>query len=364
MLPILPVFIKTIIDSETYVGYFYSAMSVAMIIAGFASTFLFKKFSRMQVISFFFVIAAFSTMFLSFVTNFSELFFLSFLKVFSFLLITTALALMVRDYTASNKLAETEGIYFTFNNIGWLLGPITGGIIARYVGAEPVFMFSGLCFFVALFYLSHQKFIKLHPALHVAKSAKCERHTWSRIKGLFGDRSRGMAYVVVIFLMMWASFRSVVVPLFIADMGYGSDFTGLVMSLSIVPFLLFEVPVSEYASKHGLRKVFVCGFAIIGIMLLAVFISPFFMLSALLLILGNIGTAFIEPLYDLFFFRHVSRKEEDEYYGIFITADPIGRFIGPILISSTLLILPFSYLFIVFGMVFFLAAGFCTFIRD
>ena len=141
-------------------------------------------------------------------------------------------------------------------------------------------------------------------------------------------------------------------------MGYASDTAGLVISLSIIPFLLFEVPVGKYSDKHGLKKPIALGFFIVGFFLLGVMLSPYFFLDVLFLILANIGASFIEPLHDVYFFRNVTKKTEEDYYGIFITADPVAKFIGPAIISVSLLLLPFDWVFAVFGAIFFVAAAF------
>ena len=97
---------------------------------------------------------------------------------------------------------------------------------------------------------------------------------------------------------------------------------------------------------------------------MAVWISPVFYLDALFLVLANIGAAFIEPLHDVYFFKNVLKKEEEEMIGIFVTADPLGRFIGPAVVSISLLLLPFDYVFVVFAGIYLLAGVFSFMIKD
>ena len=363
LLPIFPTFVEGIVQNESYVGYFYSSMALAMVLGGFLSAYLYKRFSRLQIAGFFFVVCALSTMFLVFVTNFYELFALSFVKVFAGLLVTMSLSLMIHDYTASKSLGKTEGVFFLFSNIGWLVGPLLGGVIARFMGYEPVFALAGLSFLFGLLYLSHQKFVSKNPVLYVPKKKRVSGQLLSRAKGFFSSPSRVGSYFVAISFMLWTTFKVLVIPLFVIRMGYGSDTSGLLLSLSILPFIFFEIPVGIYADKFGVRKPIIFGFLIIGVFSLGVFFSPIFFLDALFIILANIGASFIEPLHDLYFFKTVNEKEEDDYYGIFVTADPIAKFLAPAIVSTSLLLMPFEFVFVVFGVIFLVSAGVATMIK-
>ena len=361
LLPIFPTFVESIINSEVYVGFFYSAMSVSMIIAALVSSYFLRRFSRMKVLCSCFVIGGLMTLFLVFASSLHHLFPLEFIRVFSVLFVVMTLALMVHDFTKSRDLGKTEGVYFLFNNIGWFLGPIMGGVIAKYVGVEPVFIFSSLFLFIAFFYVTHQHLVKKHPALALPPPAPRKKITKNKFSLFWSDKNRVIAYVVSLVLIMWISFKTIAVPLFVADMGYGTDTAGLILSLSILPYILFEVPIGLYGDKHGLRRPIVWGFFILAFCAMAVKISPIFFLDAVFIILGNIGAAFIEPLHDVYFFRHVKKSEEDSLYGVFVTADPLAKFIGPAMISVSLILLPFDWVFVAFGCLF-VAAGFFSFL--
>ena len=366
LLPIFPNFVESIINSESFVGYFYSAMAIAMAIAGLASSFFYRRFSKMTILYLALLGGSLLTMFFVFVNGPYLLFFLEFLRIFILLYVLMTLALMVHDFAKKNALGRTEGFYFLFNNIGWLFGPIIGGTIARYAGNEPVFVLSGFCLLITLFYLTHQHLIKKHPSLASphSKEEKQSANNPNKFKEYIKNKNRIIAYFVSVALISWMAFKAVVIPLFVADSGYGSDTAGLIISLCILPYVLFEMPIGEYADKKGLRLPIISGFFIMAFFVLAVKISPVFYLDAVFLILANIGAAFIEPLHDVYFFKNVEKKDEDALYGVFITADPVGRFLGPALVSTSLILLPFNWVFVVFAVVFAIAGLFSFLIKD
>lgn len=357
MLPIFPSFVESILHNEQYVGYFYSGMAIAMMLAGFVSSYFFKKFARIKVLYFFYFVASFSTLFFIFASRFYHLIPLEFLRVFSAMIIIVSLALMVRDFTSSKNLGRTEGVFYFFNNIGWLIGPVTGGFVNKYLGQELVFVLAGGCFMLAMFYIMHHHLIKRHPFLSLPHTQKKRVVTENRFKVYFRNKGRIGAYLVSVSLFMWYSMTAITVPLFILHAGYDSDVTGLVLSFSIIPFLIFEVPVGYYADKYGLKRFIVAGLFITAICSFMIKFSPLFILSVLFIILAHVGSAFIEPLRDVYFFKNTDPKEEDDLYGIFSTSNPLARFIAPAIVSTCFILLPFDWVFVVFGMIF-TAAGF------
>jgi len=101
-----------------------------------------------------------------------------------------------------------------------------------------------------------------------------------------------------------------------------------------------------------LKRPIAAGFFILAACVLAVKLSPYFLLSALFLILANIGSSFIEPLRDIYFFNNVSKDEEDDLYGIYTTSEPLAKFIGPSLIATCFLFMPFEWVYVVFAGIF------------
>lgn len=364
LLPIFPTYVATIIENDSLIGFFYSAMALAMVLAGILSVYLYRRYTRLAVANVFLFVSAVASMYLVFTTDIYSVFVLGFIKVFASLFVVMSLGLMVHDFTKSKDIGKTEGVYFLFNNVGWFIGPLLGGIIGRYFGYEPVFALAGLFSLATIAFLSHKKLVEEHPALNVPKYNKHKVHPFSRFKGFFSNRERTGSYFVAIAFMMWTSFKPLIIPLFVVKMGFASDMSGLLMALSIIPFLLFEIPVGEYADKYNVRKPIIAGFLILGFMLLGVFASPWFVLDALFLILANVGAAFIEPLHDIYFFKNVSKKEENDYFGIFSTADPIAQLIGPAILSLSFLFLPFEYVFLFFGVFFLIVGGLTTKIQD
>jgi DHA1 family multidrug resistance protein-like MFS transporter len=364
LMPIFPTFVEMIIKEQSFVGYFYSAMSIAMIISGLLASYIFRKLPRMTVLYISLAVISLTTIFFAFINQFYQLFPFEFIRVSAELLVLTTLGLMLKDFTAAKNLGKTEGVFFLFNNIGWFLGPITGGVVAKYGGFEAAFVLSGLIMIVSLFYILHQHLVKRHPFLSLPAAKAVVNKGENNFKLFIKNGGRIGAYLVALALVIWFSFHAIALPLFVEKVGYGSDMSGLILSLSMLPLIIFEAGVGTYADKHGFKKPIVLGFFIIAFCMFTVKFSPSFLLATIFFILASVGVAFIEPLYNYYFFKNVSRDEEDRLYGIFMTASPVARFIGPAILSTSLVTMPFEWVFVVFGIIFMAAGGFSFMIKE
>ncbi|NIA02279.1 MAG: MFS transporter [Nitrospirae bacterium] len=356
-LPILPNFIKTILNTDTSVSVFYSGMAIIMLLAALASTYIFKKVDRAKTVKGSLLITSAAFLFLVFTTRIHALAFLNSLQVIFALFIAMSLSLYVRDYAKSKNLGKEEGKYFKYANLGYLIGPLIGGFTGAYVGYEAVFILSSLTFISAFFYFNHLHIVQDHPVLNSENQLKSYQIV-SNLKQYFTNKNRCKVFTFTLFLMIWIGFRRLYIPLYVVFTGYIESMTGIIMALAILPLILLEVKTGEYADKHGVQKPIATGFIIMAISLFIIFFSPFTMLNFIVLILAHLGMAFVEPLQEYYLFKNLKKEEEDKLYGVYMTADPIALFITPVIGALTLLLLPFNYLFLVFGMLMILASAF------
>ncbi|MFH1533729.1 MAG: MFS transporter [Nitrospirota bacterium] len=355
-LPILPTFVKTILNTDTSVSVFYSGMAIMMLLAALVSTYLFKKVDRAKTVKGSLLITSAVFLFLVFTTRIHALSFLISLHVIFALFIAMSLSLYVRDFAKSKNLGEEEGKYFKYSNLGYLIGPLVGGFTGAYVGYELVFILSSLTFISAFFYFNHLHIVQNHPVLNSEDQLKSYQIV-PNLKHYFTNKNRCKVFTFTLFLMMWTGFKRLYIPLYVVFSGYIESMSGIILALTIVPLILLEVKTGEYADKHGVRKPISMGFIIMAVSLLVIFFSPYTILNFGILILAHLGMAFVEPLQEYFLFKNMKKEEEDELYGVYMSADPIALFITPAIGALTLLLLPFNYLFLTFGVLMVIASA-------
>lgn len=348
ILPIFPNFVKSIVQTDEWVSVFYAAMAVVMFASAISSTIIFKKVERSTIIKASFMIAGLSWFFLVFATRITELAALRTLSTWFNLFILMALALFVRDFAKSNDLGEEEGIFYRFHNIGSLLGPLIGGFVAVYFGYEMVFILASFIMLAGFMFFYHQHSIQSHPAI-VNQKKTSPTQLWKNIKEYFENTERMKAYFVTFMMMIHVGFKRLYIPLYVVYAGYIESMSGLILALGVIPLIMMEVKVGEYADRHGIRLPISVGFLILAITFIMIFLSPFHILNFALLIIGNIGAALVEPLQEYYLFKHLPKEKEDGLYGVYMTADPLAYFMTPLIGAGILLLFPLKFVFLGFG---------------
>ncbi|MFA5947452.1 MAG: MFS transporter [Candidatus Gracilibacteria bacterium] len=347
--PIFPNYIKEIVKTDQNVSWFYASMAIAMLVGALLSTMIFKKIARTKITTWGFFFSIFIFFGFVFVTRLHELSFLAVLHVWIKLFLLMSLSLFVRDFSRMKDLGEEEGYYYKFNNIGLFIGPLIGGFLAALLNYEIIFIFSAIVSFIGLIYFYHQHIYVKHPALIKEEINIHQPNIISNIKEFFTERNRILSYFITLTMMTFLGFRNLYIPLYVVSQGYLESVSGIILALGVLPLILLEVKVGKYADKKGLRLPISFGFLIMGITLILIALSPYILLNFVLLILSNIGMALVEPLQEDLLFKNLSKEKENNLYGVYMTADPVGFFISSAFGALILIFLNFNALFFAFG---------------
>jgi len=359
-LPIFPSFVKTILNTDSATSVFYSTMAIVMMATALTSTFLLKKVERSTIIrgSLFILGASFFS--LIFVTKIQSLAILNALQVIFLLFVVMALSLYVRDFAKNKDLGREEGKFFKSQNLGYFAGPLIGGFTAVYFGYETAFVLSSLAFMLGFLYFNHLHIIQKHPAI-IEKKKEPHFKFFENLKYYFNEKNRCKAFVFTLFLMMWLGFKRLYIPLYIVFSGYIESMTGIILALTIIPLILLEEKTGEYADKHGVRKPITLGFTIMALSLLIIFFNPYTFVNFFIIVAAHFGMALVEQLQEYFLFKNMKKKDEDNLYGIYMTADPIALFLTPTIGAVILIFFQFNHLFLFFGIIMAVASGFSWF---
>jgi len=347
-IPVFPGVMKSVLHTEENVSLFYMFLAVVMFLSAISSTIILRKLKRTLVAEICFVVWAVSFVFLIFSTHLQTLAICAGIINWIKILLIISIALFVRDFSSKNELGKEEGIFYKFNNIGYLIGPILGGYIGTKLGNSYVFTASAVVSMATFVYFYHKHIVQKHSALtEIVPYPKS--NILSNAKEYFSNTERIKSYINAVILVLWFSFKNLYIPLYILLSGFQENVTGLVLSLGILPFIFLEVKIGAYADKYGFRLPMSTGYFIMGLALLGIFISPYPILNFAMIIMGNVGAALVEPLAECHAVKNIPKNSEDRLYGIYRTADPVAYFITAGIGALTLLFGPFNWLFLVFG---------------
>ncbi|MBU1992796.1 MAG: MFS transporter [Patescibacteria group bacterium] len=359
-LPIIPNFIKLYVHTDQNVSLFFVALAIVALFSALTSSFVFRRFSRTKILNLSLLMGGLTFVALPFVSNIWELTVIEFVHVWFRIVVWISLSLFVYDYTKKQHLGEAEGTYYTFNNIGFLIGLFAGGYIASRYGFEYTFYLAGAVLMFTLLYVLHRHFVSKHTEIKYQSTKlynlKSHRNLWANTIEYFKDNDRRKAYLASLGLSMWCCFKYTYIPLYVVYKGFQADLSGLILALSILPLIAMERMMGRYADKHGLRGPVAFGLLLYSFSLFLVYSIDSVMAVLVLMIIASVGTGIIEPLKDMYILKHVENSEEEAFYGVFRTSDSIGALLTPLIGAIAFMYGSYGILFISFSVMYLLMA--------
>lgn len=268
---------------------------------------------------------------------------------------------LVENFSQNSSTGKTRTIYFTFINLGWIFAPTLSSYLIGLGDYELPFLVAAfliLPVFLIFFYQSSQ--LKDSVAYSREKIKTVIKKTWhnSNLRGIF---------FVALLLQLFYSTAVVYIPIYLhQNIGIGWESLGLMFSIMLIPFIIFEIPAGIIADKYlGEKEILFLGFTILAISLLCFFLikTNAFIVWASILFLSRVGASLVEAMRETYFFKIVDAKDVG-YINIFRTAAPLGYIIGPGLAILILAFLPLNYLFLVMAIVMLSGFGFVASLKD
>ncbi len=210
-----------------------------------------------------------------------------------------------------NTTGRRRGMYLTAQNIAWIISPL---IVSFLLGkGSPSFepsTFSSVYFLSAIalaafFFLVVAYFKNIRPTKNESNLFRTIKH--------FGNNDTTRIFFVQLILNFYYAWMVVYLPLFLAiEVGFQWHSIALILTIMLLPFLLFELPAGFLADKKfGEKETLVIGFILIAIFtsVIAFVNIKSFALWATLLFLTRIGASLVEISSESFFFKHVTSSD-------------------------------------------------------
>jgi len=268
---------------------------------------------------------------------------------------------LVENFSKNSSTGRTRTLYFTFINLGWIFAPTLAGYLVGLGDYQLSYLVAAFLnvpvFFVFLF---QSKRLRDNIAYSREKITAVIKKTWQN-KNL-----RGIFFVALL-LQLFYSTAVVYIPIYLhQNMGIAWGSLGLMFSIMLVPFVIFEIPAGIIADKYiGEKEILFLGFTILAISLLCFFLikTDAFLVWVGILFFSRVGASLVEAMRETYFFKIVDAKDVG-YINIFRTATPLGYIISPGLAMLILTFLPLNYLFLAIAVIMLLGFGFVASLKD
>src|SRR3989344_1677415 len=220
-----------------------------------------------------------------------------------------------------------RGLFLTAQNIAWVCAPLALALLVDDRNFKNVYYLSSLAlipvFLIILPFFKNTKFRDGHTS-----HALLVFH--SLLKG--GDKTRTI--ICQFLLNAFYAWMVIYLPLVLSnEMGFSWHTIGIILSIMLLPFLLFELTAGLLADKKfGEKEMLTIGFSV---MALSTFVIPFIHSSnwvvwAIVLFITRMGASLVEISNESYFFKHV-KAHDTGIISIFRMLRPFAYMIVPLI---------------------------------
>lgn len=268
-------------------------------------------------------------------------------------IIASRVILMDLDVFLESASTEDEtgvirGTFLTVGNVALVIAPLLVGLLlAGTENYSNVYVFSALVLLPAalLLFFSFKHF-RDRRYTHTPLVATFKK-VWAR---------PALRRITTIdwLLRFFFSWMVIYMPIHLHTyVGLPWERIGVIFTVMLIPFALFELPLGALADKvYGEKELLIIGLAIMGgtTLSLAFITSTSFLVWMLALFATRVGAAMVEIMSETYFFKQVDPRDAD-LIGFFRSVEPLAYATAPLLASLILLVAPLPTLFIVLSAV-------------
>jgi len=214
--------------------------------------------------------------------------------------------ILVESFSDDTSTGLTRTIYFTAINLGWIIAPSLSSYLIEIGDYYWVFIAAAICLvpFMAILIKNRHRLrdrgrYRTHPILPTMKK-------------LWKKPNLRSIFFIALLLNLFFSSAVVYIPVYLhQNLGFDWSVLGIMFSIMLVPFIIFEIPAGWLADKYwGEKEIMGTGLAIIIIALFLFFVvreaDPW--LWGGLLFFSRVGASLVEAMRNPIFSKLLALK--------------------------------------------------------
>jgi len=239
---------------------------------------------------------------------------------------------------------EIRGKTLTVAAIALLIAPLVVGLLLGDGNEYWLLYFMALVLFVLTFIL----FSIIVPRFDDREYSSATFR--EAVHCIIAEKNTFSIFMSNLILRIFYSWTTIYYPLFLhAHLGLPWSDIGIILTLSITPFILLSIPLGKIADSWlGEKELLIAGFIILAVATAgtAFISSSSILVWAGVLFVARIGATMIESMSETYFFKHVDSTDTNTI-SIFRMTRPLSMIVGPIVASTLLIVMPLQYTFLV-----------------
>jgi MFS family permease len=329
--------------NEKLVGLAYALGSIFSILALLMSPKIFRKLGGHKFLLLVIALDALSILLFAFSKN-------AFTAVLVFIfglglntLIVFSIDELLKIFSKDSAVGSIRGIYISVCHLAAIASQIAFGTFLGYFSFKTIYIIAFsvmlLFFLLVLFKLKNIP----DPNYDKIKSLKY-------VEFFFKNKNLLRAYAISFLLQFFYCWMIIYTPIYLyVHLGFSWKEIGTIFAVMLLPFLAIPFQVGKYADRIGERKILMFGFTVAALATISLFFirGHSLFVWAMLLLATRIGASMIEVVSDAYFFKHI-KPENEEFVGVYRSADPMAYILGPIIASIFFIFIPsFSFIYLI-----------------
>lgn len=254
---------------------------------------------------------------------------------------------------------SVRGTYLTITNIMIVLAPLSISFLVRDSNYSFVYFLSS--FLMIPLYLIVRKFKGANEAKMHHISIERTLSEYVKSSDLYN------VFISHTLLQLFYGFMVIYMPIYLEQyIGFNWSEIGIIFTIMLIPFVIFELPVGELADdKYGEKEFLTIGFVIMGFFTLVmsfITVKSFWLWSTILFI-TRIGASLVEVSTESYFFKKVDKSRTD-VISLFRVSRPLALVMAPVVATVALGFIPFQYIFIVIGTIMIVGTHYSLALKD
>lgn len=252
----------------------------------------------------------------------------------------------IEKESSNIKTGRIRGLFLSIINIALLISPFLASLIVKDDSYQRVFIISGFLLLPVMILLL-AKFRKF-------KDPKYDKLPfWKTARRVILNQNLKGVFVAQFILRLFYAVMVIYSPIYLHEIiGFEWRDIGIIFTIMLLPFVLFELPVGELADKkYGEKEMMSLGFLIMGlsVMLLYVPWTNSIFLWAILLFITRTGASIVEITSETYFFKKIDSSDSD-LISFFRILGPLSFLVGPLIAFPVLFLANLQSLFIAIGL--------------
>lgn len=237
------------------------------------------------------------------------------------------LDIFLEHYSKEAQTGNIRGLYLTLSNIGWVAAPIISGILGTRFGFKSLYIVAAIVIgiTVSILWITQKKFTDKHYK---------KSHLEDGFKTLRTNKSIRTITIINLILQMFFVMMVIYSPLYLTTViGFSWKTLGILLSIMLIPFVIFPFPAGYIADKYlGEKELLIGGFLIAAgaTLFFAQVTTASFLFFAVILFTSRVGASIIEAMAESYFFKQVT-DDDSSAISMYRNMLPVAYTIGPLL---------------------------------